>query len=92
MSTCAKVTESPNFGCDGSPLVFNWVGMLSLFSVQSAYSTGHITLQPTVNGYNSSKVHPVRTRSKSSKQLQQKWMYKCDSDSCLSQLYSRQQP
>jgi peptidoglycan/xylan/chitin deacetylase (PgdA/CDA1 family) len=30
--------------------------MLSLFSVQSAYSTGHITLQPTVNGYNSTRL------------------------------------
>src|SRR6476660_10586459 len=37
-------------------LIFNWVGMLSLFSVQSAYSTGHITLQPRVNGYNSTRL------------------------------------
>ena len=37
-------------------LIFNWVGMLSLFSVQSAYSTGHITLQPKVNGYNSTRL------------------------------------
>ena len=37
-------------------LIFNWVGMLSLFSVQSAYSTGHITLQPKVNGYNRTRL------------------------------------
>ena len=37
-------------------LIFNWVGMLSLFSVQSAFSTGHITLQPRVNGYNSTRL------------------------------------
>jgi len=37
-------------------LIFNRVGMLFLFSVQSAYSTGHIKLQPRVNGYNSTRL------------------------------------